>query len=366
MTIAPLAPHSNGAANGGNLIETYAAKVDMSGKALFETMVATIFPTGRNVPPATREHVQALLMVAEAYDLNPMTKELYAFPQKGGSGIVPIVSVDGWYKLISRHPQSNGYTATVAFAEDGTTPVSATCVMHRKDWDHPVVVTEYVSECKRDTIPWNTQPARMIRHRAIIQAARSTFGFGGIYEADEGARMASHVPKELEVPREVEIEQSVADEMNAEIEARKAKSAMKEAVHKDAQTAGAEPNEHADPAPTVDAEKAAAKRRQVVAQMLEQFATRDIGRAVLQAEFGDLEKFSMADAQRAADIWMRLEDGTEPQDAFGAKAAEVYLGGTEPGQGESEPDLGPDSDEPSGHGALFTSDREPAVYGEDT
>jgi hypothetical protein len=43
---------------------------------------------------ATPEQFAAFLIVAKEYDLNPLTKEIYAFPGKGG-GIVPIVSIDG-------------------------------------------------------------------------------------------------------------------------------------------------------------------------------------------------------------------------------------------------------------------------------
>ncbi len=55
----------------------------------------------------SREEFAAFLLVAKEYGLNPMTKELYAFPAKGG-GIQPIVSIDGWARIINDHPMFDG------------------------------------------------------------------------------------------------------------------------------------------------------------------------------------------------------------------------------------------------------------------
>ena len=50
-------------------------------------------------------------------------------------------------------------------------------------------MTEYYSECVRSTDPWKMKH-RMLRHKALIQAARYAFGFSGIYDEDEGAKIA--------------------------------------------------------------------------------------------------------------------------------------------------------------------------------
>ncbi|WP_414650481.1 recombinase RecT, partial [Escherichia coli] len=46
----------------------------------------------------------ALLIVANQYGLNPWTKEIYAFPDKQ-NGIVPVVGVDGWSRIINENQQ---------------------------------------------------------------------------------------------------------------------------------------------------------------------------------------------------------------------------------------------------------------------
>lgn len=123
----------------------------------------------------------ALLIVANQYKLNPWTKEIYAFPDKN-NGIVPVVGVDGWSRIINSHPQFDG----MDFEQNAE---SCTCIIHRKDRSHPVRVTEYLAECKRPVAPWQSHPKRMLRHKAMIQCARLAFGFVGIYDQDEAERI---------------------------------------------------------------------------------------------------------------------------------------------------------------------------------
>lgn len=140
---------------------------------------------------STREEFAAFLLVAKEYRLNPLTKEIYAFPKRGG-GIVPIVSIDGWVSLVNSHPACDGFNFSWVQDDKGE-PISCTCTMFRKDRAHPVEVTEYLSECIRPTDPWKMKH-RMLRHKAMIQGARYAFGFSGIYDEDEGAKIAEAPP----------------------------------------------------------------------------------------------------------------------------------------------------------------------------
>lgn len=122
----------------------------------------------------------ALMVVANQHGLNPFTREIYAFPDKGG--IVPVVGVDGWSRIINSHPQFDG----MDFEQDAE---SCTCIIYRKDRGHPIKVTEWMAECSRNTGPWQSHPRRMLRHKAMIQCARIAFGFSGIYDEDEAQRI---------------------------------------------------------------------------------------------------------------------------------------------------------------------------------
>jgi len=163
-----------------SLLATMANKYEMEPAAFANTLKATVMPGN-----VSNEQFAGFLMVAKEYDLNPLTKEIYAFPSKGG--IQPIVSIDGWMKMINSHPDFDG----LEFSDilDNGKLVAITARMYRKDRAHPVEVTEYMSECRRETPTWKQWPARMLRHKAAIQAARYAFGFSGIYDPDEAARM---------------------------------------------------------------------------------------------------------------------------------------------------------------------------------
>ncbi|ASP83569.1 RecT family recombinase [Sinorhizobium meliloti] len=167
-----------------------AAHFGMEADAFEMTVRAQCSPTpkkGEQFRPLTREEFAAFLLVAKKYDLNPLTREIFAYPKRGG-GVVPIVSIDGWINLVNSHPACDGFEFTWERDANGD-PISCTCIMHRKDRSHPTVVTEYLAECWRDTEPWKMKH-RMLRHKALMQCARYAFGFAGIYDEDEGRRIA--------------------------------------------------------------------------------------------------------------------------------------------------------------------------------
>ena len=71
-----------------------------------------------------------------------------------------------------------------------------TARIHVKTRSHPVEVTEYLSECALPTQPWKSHPRRMLRHKALIQAARLAFGFSGISDEEEaGGTITAAIPR---------------------------------------------------------------------------------------------------------------------------------------------------------------------------
>ncbi len=165
------------------LIATFANRQGMDAKNVLPVLMDTIIPNGN----ASDEQVQVFLAVCNEYRLNPFLKEIYAFPAKGG-GIQPIVSIDGWLKLIHEHKDLDGVEFEEVSDEDGN-PKYTTCTIHRKGLARPVVITEYFAECTRSTDLWKKWPRRMLRHKALIQCARVAFGFAGIVDEDEAERM---------------------------------------------------------------------------------------------------------------------------------------------------------------------------------
>ena len=165
-----------------SVLMAMATRFGMEPQAFEATVRATCGCAG-----ATKEEFAAFLLVAHEYGLNPVTREIYAFPKKGG-GVQPIVGIDGWLTMANNQPAFDGIEVTFAHDDAGKL-VSATASVHRKDRSHPVVLTEYLAECVRATDPWK-MAHRMLRHKAAIQAIRYAFGFSGIMEPDEAEGIA--------------------------------------------------------------------------------------------------------------------------------------------------------------------------------
>jgi phage recombination protein Bet len=160
-----------------SLIQLMAAKYNMDPAQYSATIKKTVMPKD-----ATVEEFGAFMMVAHEYGLNPLLKEIYAFPKKGG-GIAPMVSIDGWVNIINSNSKLEGFEFEMHH-DDKNVLIACTCTMKRIDRAMPTKVTEYLAECIRATEPWKMKH-RMLRHKALIQAARYCFGLSGIYDEDE-------------------------------------------------------------------------------------------------------------------------------------------------------------------------------------
>lgn len=160
-----------------------ANRLSVSESELQNIVMNTVMPANKQV---SNEQFISFIAVANEYKLNPLVKEIYAFPTQGG-GIQPIVSIDGWLRIINSHKDFNGMTFKDNLDDSGKL-ISVTCSIFKKGIEHPVQVTEYMSECSRNTDPWKKWPARMLRHKAAIQGGRYAFGISGIIDPDEAER----------------------------------------------------------------------------------------------------------------------------------------------------------------------------------
>jgi len=191
-----------------NIANNLAKKLGMGevGEELVTTLKQTAFKGD-----ASDAQFTALMVVANQYGLNPWTREIYAFPDKQ-NGIVPVVGVDGWSRIINEHSQFDGMEFEMP--DDGS---ECTCIIYRKDRKHPIKVTEYKEECYRKpfqsksgyevTGPWQSHPKRMLRHKAMIQCARLAFGYTGIFDEDEAQRIVEKdITNDAQVVREQKLE----------------------------------------------------------------------------------------------------------------------------------------------------------------
>lgn len=182
-----------------SLISKFADRYSVDATKLMDTLKATAFRQ-RGDQVVTNEQMMALLVVADQYGLNPFTKEIYAYNDKGA--IVPVVSVDGWLRIINEHPQFDGME--FQYAEEFEEPTAGKecyawieCVIFRKDRTRPTIIREYLDETyqaprgeKAFAGPWQSHTKRMLRHKSIIQCGRVAFGFAGIHDDDEAKHIA--------------------------------------------------------------------------------------------------------------------------------------------------------------------------------
>lgn len=181
-----------------SLVAKFAGRYSIDPNKLLATLKATAFRQ-RNNRDITDEQMAALLIVADQYKLNPFTKEIFAYEDKGA--IVPVVSVDGWARIINEHPAFNGLE--FRYSEEMDTPAAGKAcpvwceiLIYRKDRDRPTIVREYLDETyqgprgeNKVNGPWQSHTKRMLRHKVLIQGARIAFGFAGIYDEDEADRI---------------------------------------------------------------------------------------------------------------------------------------------------------------------------------
>ena len=195
-----------------SLIERVADRFGVDANKMLSTLKATAFRAENEV---TNEQMMALLVVADQYELNPWTKEIYAFPDKK-NGIIPVVGIDGWSRIINSNPAFDGMEFNeaeeiVSSAEHKDCPAWIECVIYRKDRKHPIKVKERLAECYRPAFkgkygpvvgPWQTHTSRFLRHKAMVQCARVAFGFVGIFDQDEAERIHEAEVIRSESPRQ--------------------------------------------------------------------------------------------------------------------------------------------------------------------
>ena len=192
-----------------SLVEKMAGRYSIDPTKLMDILKATAFKQSDGGAPSN-EQMAALLVVADQYGLNPFTKEIYAFSDKR-AGIVPVVGVDGWSRIINEHPASDGFdfkeSDELVNPEHGKPcPKWLEVSIYRKDRAHPIVVREYIDEVYRLPFmkdgrvipgPWQSHTKRMFRHKVLIQGARIAYGFTGIYDEDEAERIVDMGPADI-------------------------------------------------------------------------------------------------------------------------------------------------------------------------
>jgi phage recombination protein Bet len=161
-------------------LQQSAKRLSISVDEFQRVVVKTIFPANARV---SNEQFTAFIAVANKLKLDPVSKEIYAFPAKGG-GIQAMVSIDGWIKLMNADKDFDGMEQVDNFSSSNCLE-SVTTRIYKKNLSKAITHTEYMSECKKNSPPWQSHPRRMLGWRSLIQTIRIATGISGVIDEDD-------------------------------------------------------------------------------------------------------------------------------------------------------------------------------------
>lgn len=142
------------------------------------------------VPSKTILH---LLRKARQHQLDPLQEEIALIQYEDGWQV--FISVDGWIKIINRHPAFNGMCFTESPNNSQELPVWIECTIYRSDRAIPTTIREHLIEAQNASEIWKKMPRRMLRHKALQQCARLAMGIAFI----EPREALNHINSEKEI-----------------------------------------------------------------------------------------------------------------------------------------------------------------------
>lgn len=153
------------------------AKINYDDQKTIETLKATVAQN------ATQEEFAMFCAMCKSSGLNPFKREIWFI--KIDNRVQMMTGFNGFLAIANSHPQFDGLECDVEF--QGQTPVKATAKCYRKDRSRPSVGIAFITESKKNSPIWNSQPSQMLMKVAKSRALREAFTqeMGGLYTNDE-------------------------------------------------------------------------------------------------------------------------------------------------------------------------------------
>lgn len=167
-------------ANENNAVATVTEENKVTQKLLMDYLKQT----NSNLQP---NEMNQFVAIATTFNLNPWKREVYAIAYGQGNGrkLSIIVGYEVYLRRAEEFPQYDGYETRF----NGTgADMSCTCIVYRKDRNHPIGATVFLREYTQNNQMWNNKPHVMLEKVAIATALRRAFPsvFNGMpYIADE-------------------------------------------------------------------------------------------------------------------------------------------------------------------------------------
>lgn len=195
--------------SGQDVIEVYASRLRLEPQTLLSQLKLA---AAANVETWTLTDARRLLQSALQLGLDPLAGEIYMQGQGGPEQVcgadsvrpppLLVVSLDGWCRVLNSHPMFDGVEFSQPEPGDDGLPAWVECTIHRKDRSVATSVREYMQESRQPYGAWLSHPARMLRHKALVQCARVCFALVGMHDPDEEGRVAGLVAGHVAGSRE--------------------------------------------------------------------------------------------------------------------------------------------------------------------
>jgi len=128
-----------------------------------------------------------LIHQAKSYGLNPLRKEIWAVKFAGRPALV-FAGRDGYLSIAHKSGKFGSMKTTFEFPKENNIgiPISATCLVFRKDYNLPFECTVFFNEYNSSSNPlWKKMPCVMLGKVAESSCLRRAFNISGLYDPSE-------------------------------------------------------------------------------------------------------------------------------------------------------------------------------------
>lgn len=125
-------------------------------------------------------HKLQFTSICRAYGLNPLKRQIYAFPTKYGTREESFAVIIAYENFLQRAEKTGLLTHwstefSAAKTLDGKPDIACTITIERRDWARPFVHTVYLSEYTKDNHFWRKSPRTMLKKVTVAQGFRLCF-----------------------------------------------------------------------------------------------------------------------------------------------------------------------------------------------
>ncbi len=148
-------------------------------------LLRNVWHTSKDELPLTDHEMFIGVSMVARYKLDPIAREVYV--TRGKKGLMTVVGIDGWMKILHRTPYFDGFKRENTVDEDGNV-TAITTTIYSKTHSHPFVYEALASEYKRVAgLVANILPIHMLGIFSLRHAARLFVPLSGVCMEEEAA-----------------------------------------------------------------------------------------------------------------------------------------------------------------------------------